>query len=198
MEPSSTWWSPTTVPDAPTVLLPVGGPVEIRILELPPALTGSWCAARRSRTTRLARSRSRIPGPRAASPATSTGRIAAPAAGPPCWSFMAAPKVSPAQCSRRLWERGCSKRESRSWCRTSTVQPATGSRGRRESTATGAGSTSPTFVRWRTGCALNPISIRERLGVFGGSYGGFACLTCVTRLPSTGAAPWTSSGPPTS
>ena len=23
----------------------------------------------------------------------------------------------------------------------------------------------------------------ERLGVFGGSYGGFACLTCVTRLP---------------
>jgi dipeptidyl aminopeptidase/acylaminoacyl peptidase len=40
-------------------------------------------------------------------------------------------------------------------------------------------------VRWlRTQDWVDP----ERIGVFGGSYGGFAVLTCVTRLPDYWAA----------
>ena len=52
--------------------------------------------------------------------------------------------------------------------------------GRRRPEATG--STPSSGCRRRTG------SIADRIGVYGGSYGGFATLTCVTRLPDYWAA----------
>ena len=56
------------------------------------------------------------------------------------------------------------------------------------SSATGAAATCRTGSTPSSGCGSRTGSTRTRIGVYGGSYGGFAVLTCVTRLPDYWAA----------
>ena len=74
------------------------------------------------------------------------------------------------------------------WRRTSAARRATARSTSGSSSATGAAATCRTGSTPSSGCSEQDWVDADRIGVYGGSYGGFAVLSCVTRLPDYWAA----------